>query len=110
MTEKLFDCYFIATDSKNRTKVRFANDYEKRKQVLLRDRFTFNDYASDKFESKMSKEEILDEIDENELNEVEFEAYKQARKILNKNKTSAEDILNAIRNRARLDQQDQVAV
>jgi ATP-dependent Zn protease len=108
MTEKLFDCYFIATDSKNRTKVRFANDHDKRMQVLLHNHFKI--LSSDKFESKMSKEEILDEIDENELCEVQFEAYKQARKILNKNKTSAEDILDAIRSRPRLDQQDQIAV
>lgn len=108
MTEKLFDCYFIATDSKNRTKVRFANDHDKRMQVLLRDQFKI--LSSDKFDRQLSKEEILDEIDENELSEVEFEAYKQARKVLNKNKTSTEDILNAIRNRARIDQQDQVSV
>lgn len=108
MTEKLFDCYFIATDSKNRTKVRFANDYDNRKKILLRDQFTI--LSSDKFDRQLTKEEILDEIDENELNETEFEAYKQARGILNKNKTSAEDILNAIRDRPRLDQQDQVTV
>lgn len=108
MTEKLFDCYFIATDSKNRTKVRFANDHDKRMQILLRDNFKI--LSSDKFESKMSKEEILDEIDENELCEVQFEAYKQARKVLNKNKTTAQDILNAIRERGKLSQQEQVAV
>lgn len=110
MSEKMFDCYFIATDSKNRTKVRFANDYEKRKQVLLRDRFTFNDYASDKFDRQLTKEEILDQIDENELNEVEFQAYQQARSVLNKNKTTAQDILDAIRERGKLSQRDQVAV
>ena len=108
MLEKLFDCYFIATDSKNRTKVRFANDHDKRLAVLVRDKF--NILSSDKFESKLTKEQILDEIDENELSEIEFEAYKQARKILNKNKTSADDVLNAIRDRARLTQQDQVIV
>jgi serine/threonine protein phosphatase PrpC len=108
MSEKLFDCYFIATDSNNVTKVRFANDHDKRMQVLLRDKFII--LSSDKFESKMSKEEILDEINENDLSEVEFEAYRQARKVLNKNKTSAEDVLNAIRDRARITQQDQVSV
>jgi len=108
MTEKLFDCYFIATDSKNRTKVRFANDHDKRLAVLVRDKF--NILSSDKFESKLSKEEILEQIDENELSEIEFEAYKQARRILNKNKTSAEDVLNVIRDRAKISTQDQVAV
>ena len=108
MTEKLFDCYFIATDSKNRTKVRFANDHDKRMQILLRDQFKI--LSSDKFTEKLSKEQILDSINEDDLDEVEFEAFKQARSMLNKNKTSAEDILNAIRNRARLDQQDQVSV
>jgi len=108
MSDKLFDCYFIATDSKNRTKVRFANDHDKRLAVLVRNKFTI--LSSDKFESKLSKEEILDEIDENTLTEIEFEAYKQARRVLNKNKTSAEDVLNAIRDRARITQQDQVSV
>ena len=108
MSEKLFDCYFIATDSKNVTKVLFDNDHDKRMQVLLYNKFTI--LSSDKFESKMSKEEILDEINENDLSEIEFEAYKQARKVLNKNKTSAEDVLNAIRDRARITQQDQVLV
>ena len=108
MTEKLFDCYFIATDSKNRTKVRFANDHDKRMQVLLRDQFKI--LSSDKFTEKLSKEQILDSINEDDLDEVEFEAYRQARSMLNKNKTSAEDILDAIRSRARIDQQDQVSV
>ena len=34
MNEKLFDCYFIATDSNNRTKVRFANDLASRVKLL----------------------------------------------------------------------------
>ena len=108
MSEKLFDCYFIATDRNNVTKVRFANDHDKRMKVLLRDKFTV--LSSDKFESKLSKEEILDEIDENHLSEIEFQAYRQAHKVLNKKKTSAEDVLNAIRDRARITQQDQVSV
>jgi hypothetical protein len=108
MTEKLFDCYFIATDNKNRTKVRFANDHDKRMQILLRDQFKI--LSSDKFTEKLSKEQILDSINEDDLDEVEFEAFKQARSMLNKNKTSAEDILDAIRSRARIDQQDQVSV
>ena len=108
MSEKLFDCYFIATDSKNVTKVRFANDHDKRMQVLLYNKFTI--LSSDKFDAKLSKEEILEQIDENTLTEIEFEAYKQARRVLNKKKTSAEDVLNAIRDRARITQQDQVLV
>jgi hypothetical protein len=108
MSEKLFDCYFIATDSKNVTKVRFANDHDKRLIVFTRSKFTI--LSSDKFDTQMSKEQILDQIDENELSEIEFEAYKQARKILNKKKTSAEDVLNVIRDRARIAQQDQVSV
>jgi len=96
MNEKLFDCYFIATDSNNVCKVRFANDYEKRKQVLLRDKFTYNEYATDKFDRKMTKLEILDSIDENELNEIEFNAYQNAYKAINRANTDEQDVLNAI--------------
>ena len=96
MTEKLFDCYFIATDRHNVCKVRFANDYDKRKKVLMRDNFTYNEYASDKFDRKMSKREILSLIDENELNEIEFVAYQNAVKALNRAETDEQDVLNAI--------------
>lgn len=96
-TEKLFDCYFIATDSNNVTKVRFANDYDKRKLVLERDKFTI--LSSDKFESKLTKEQILEEIDENHLSEIELKAYINARKIINKKKTTFEDVRLAILSR-----------
>lgn len=97
MSDKLFDCYFIATDSNNITKVRFANDYNKRKLVLERDKFTI--LSSDKFLSKLTKEQILEEIDENHLSEVELEAYINARKIINKKKTTFEDVRLAILSR-----------
>lgn len=97
MSDKLFDCYFIATDSNNITKVRFANDYNKRKLVLERDKFTI--LSSDKFESKLTKEQILEEIDENHLSEVELAAYINARKIINKSKTTFEDVRLAILSR-----------
>jgi len=97
MSDKLFDCYFIATDSKNVTKVRFANDYDKRKYVLLRDKFTI--LSSDKYESKLSKEQILEQIDENDLSDVEMQAYVNARSIINKKKTTFEDVRLAILSR-----------
>lgn len=97
MNEKLFDCYFIATDSNNVTKVRFANDYNKRKLVLERDKFTI--LSSDKFESKITKEMILEYIDENNLSDLEMQAYVNARKAINKKKTTFEDVRLAILNR-----------
>lgn len=97
MSEKLFDCYFIATDSKNITKVRFANDYDKRMSVLLRDKFTI--LSSDKFDTKLTKEQILEQIDENDLSEVELQAYVNARKSVNKSKTTFEDVRLAILSR-----------
>lgn len=108
MTDKLFDCYFIATDSKNVTKVRFANDHDKRMYVLLRDKFTI--LSSDKFDRQLTKEQILDLIDENDLSELEFEAYKHARKLLNKNKTTFEDVRLAILSRQDTVQSEQLTV
>lgn len=108
MKDKLFDCYFITTDSNNVTKVRFANNHDKRQSVLVYHKH--NILSSDKFETRLSKEEILDRIDENELSEIEFDAYKQARKVLNKNKTSTQDILSAIRDRAKLTTDEQALV
>lgn len=97
MTDKLFDCVFIARDSKNVNKVRFANDYDKRKLVLERDKFTIT--YSDKFDSKLTKEQILEHIDENELSEDDFVAYQNMLKSINKSKTEVKDVLAAILNR-----------
>jgi len=108
MSDKLFDCYFIATDSNNVTKVRFANDYDKRKLVLMRDKFTI--LSSDKFESKFTKEQILEQIDENDLSDVEMQAYVNARKAMNKKKTTFEDVRLAILSRKTEQQEDTLTV
>ena len=103
-SEKLFDCVFIAKDKNNVNKVRFANDYDKRLVVLNRDKFTIT--YSDKFESKMTKEQILESIDENILSEDDMNAYVNARKSLNKQKTKVTDVFAAILSR----KQDSVTV
>lgn len=97
MTDKLFDCVFIAKDRNQVNKVRFANDYDKRKLILDRDQFTIS--YSDKFTEKLTKEQILERIDENELSEQDFVAYQNALKTINKQKTTVKDVFSAILSR-----------
>ena len=94
---KLFDCVFIAKDVNQVNKVRFANDYDKRLYVLERDKFVIT--YKDKFDEKLTKEQILDRIDENDLSEEDCIAYVNARKSLNKAKTSVKDVFAAILDR-----------
>lgn len=87
---KLFNCVFIAKDSNNVNKVRFANNLEKRKQTLLRDNFVIS--YSNSFDKQLTKEEILDRIDENQLSVEDFVAYTNARKQFTSN-SSVNEIL-----------------
>jgi len=105
MKSKLFDCVFIASDSKQRKKVRFANDHDKRMKVLNRDKFVI--HYSKSFDQKMTQESILEYL--NEHCDIDDEdTVDEAIARLNKSKTSVDDVLEAIRNRKRLDQQTAV--
>lgn len=94
MTDKKFDCVFIATDSNGINKVRFANGYEKRLAVFARDNFTVS--YSEQFDKALTKQEILDNIDENNLSEQDFVAYQNACKAVNRANTDEQDVLDAI--------------
>ena len=94
MTDKMFDCVFIATDSNGVNKVRFANGYEKRLSVFKRDNFIVS--YSEQFDNVLTKQQILDNIDENMLSEQDFVAYQNAYKMINRANTDEQDVLNAI--------------
>lgn len=107
MSEKLFDCVFIASDSKQRKKVRFANDHDKRMKVLNRDKFVV--HYSKSFDQKMTQESILEYLDEH-CDIDDQDTVDEAIARLNKNKTTFEDVRLAILSRQDTVQSDQVAV
>lgn len=97
MDTKIYDCVMIATDKNNVNKVRFANNFVRRVKILQRDNFTIH-YAL-QFENKMTKRELLDKIDYNNLNEDLQEVVDDAYEILkrsNEKKTSVNDVFAAI--------------
>lgn len=100
MSNKLFDTILIATDSKQRTRVRFCNNLAKRLEVLKRD--NINVVYSKSFDMQMTEKELLDAIqniieDDEQHNAIE-DAYER---IANRNKkqTSVNDVFNAILSR-----------
>ena len=96
MIEKLYDCYFIASDRYNRKKVRFANNYNMRKYILQRDQFVIHD--SKQFDSKLTKQQIIDYLESNcDVNDIE--CVNEARAKLNKSKTTVVDVFAAILSR-----------
>ena len=113
MTEKLYKVAGIATDSKNNTKVRYANDLESRIKVLTFNKFTnihlveLND-SYDKFEIcqmllKMSEFNEYHSIIAKELERVKriddeysVKLIKKQRKLALAN-ISAEQVLEAIK-------------
>ena len=97
--EKLYDCVFIATDSNNVKKVRFANDLSKREQVLKRDNFTIQ--YSYSFDRKLSKQEIIDFLNSDvaQVDVNDEDAIDEAQAKLNKAKTQVKDVFAAILSR-----------
>lgn len=103
MSDKLFDCVFIASDSKNVKKVRFANDYAKRLNVLKRDKFTIHyDFDLTRlFDRKLTKQEIIDFLysTEAKVDVNDEDAIDNAQATINKAKTKVTDVFAAILSR-----------
>jgi hypothetical protein len=103
MTEKMFDCVIIASDSKDNNKVRFCNNLAMRVKVLQRDNFTIHDAIQ--LERKMTKREIIDFLLERQHErkcDEDREAVDNALDILkrkNQRITSFDDVRNAILSR-----------
>lgn len=95
MSEKLYDCVIIASDDKQRKKVRFANDLAKRVKVLTKAKFEI--YFAETVDRKMTKAELIDFVlDHEKLDVNDEDVVLEAKQKLNKSKTEVEDVLDAI--------------
>jgi len=101
MSQKTFKVAGIATDSKGNTKVRYANDLQKRVVVLFTNKFTNINFVE--LPQQMSKLDACNYILEldnfkNDKSVIELEIRKMNKKI----KVTADDILKAISMRDRV--------
>jgi hypothetical protein len=101
MSQKTFKVPGIATDSKGNTKVRYANDLQKRVVVLFTNKFTNINFVE--LPQQMSKLDACNYILEldnfkNDKSVIESEIRKMNKKI----KVTADDILKAISMRDRV--------
>jgi hypothetical protein len=101
MSQKTFKVAGIATDSKGNTKVRYANDLQKRIVVLFTNKFTNINFVE--LPQQMSKLDACNYILEldnfkNDKSVIELEIRKMNKKI----KVTADDILKAISMRDRV--------
>jgi hypothetical protein len=101
MSQKTFKVAGIATDHKGNTKVRYANDLQKRVVVLFTNKFTNINFVE--LPQQMSKLDACNYILEldnfkNDKSVIELEIRKMNKKI----KVTADDILKAISMRDRV--------
>ena len=101
MSQKTFKVAGIATDHKGNTKVRYANDLQKRVVVLYTNKFTNINFVE--LPQQMSKLDACNYILEldnfkNDKSVIELEIRKMNKKI----KVTADDILKAISMRDRV--------
>ena len=99
MSEKLFDTVIIASDSKQRNKVRFCNDLAKRLETLKRDNFTVT--FSKQFDQQYTKRELLDKLTDilETLSEDDRDAIDEAYEMFarrSKATTKLSDVMKAI--------------
>lgn len=103
ITNKLFDCVFITIDKQDRKTVRVANDFDKRMRVLKRDMKSI--LFQHDFESAKTLDEIVDfltnsnavDVDDEEVVDVFRTKLKLSK--MKQSKTSANDVLAAIKQR-----------
>lgn len=95
---KTFDCVFITIDKQDRKSVRVANNYEKRLYVLSRDMKQI--LFQHDFQTAKTLDEILVHIervcDVDDEDAVERFRAKIVRNKFKNDKTTADDVLNAI--------------
>jgi crotonobetainyl-CoA:carnitine CoA-transferase CaiB-like acyl-CoA transferase len=110
MSNKLFDSVIIASDNKQRNKVRFCNDLAKRLEILKRDNFTVT--FSKQFDQQYTKRELLDKLNDilEQLSEDDRDAIDEAYELFarrNVATTKLSDVmqvidLDEIKNRQRI--------
>lgn len=111
MTTKLYNAIIIASDSKNRNKVRFTNDLTNRITILQRD--NFNITFTKQFDRAMTKNELLDQISDNEVSDDDFAAIQSSydtMKRINISKTSVDDVFSAILSRKEVSTDNEMSV
>lgn len=111
MTTKLYNAIIIASDNKNRNKVRFTNDLTNRITILQRD--NFNITFTKQFDRAMTKNELLDQISDSEVSDDDFAAIQSSydtMKRINVSKTSVDDVFSAILSRKEVSTDNEMSV
>lgn len=97
---KLYNAIIIAKDNYGRNKVRFTNDLTNRITILQRD--NFNITFTKQFDTALTKNQLLDQIRDDEVSDSDYEAVQNAyetQKRINMSKTTVDDVFSAILSR-----------